>query len=43
MEDANDDEFVLSSFGVVLEVNKRGTNLNKTMRDIVERNYRRTF
>ena len=43
MDDLNDDELVLSSFGVVLEVNERGKNFYKIMRDIVERTYRCTF
>jgi hypothetical protein len=38
-----DDELVLSSFGVMLEVNERVEIFYKTMRDIVERTYRRTF
>jgi hypothetical protein len=36
IEDVNDDELVLSSSGVVLEVNERGNFFYKTMRDIVE-------
>jgi hypothetical protein len=37
IEYVNDDELVLSSSGVVLEVNERGGgNFYKTMRDIVE-------
>jgi hypothetical protein len=43
IEDVNDDELVLSSSGVVLEVNERGENVYKTMMDIVERTYKRTF
>ena len=43
IEDVNDDELVLSSFGVVLKVSERGENFYKTMRDIVEQTYRRTF
>ena len=35
VEDINDDELVLSSSGVVLEVNERGGDFYKTMRDIV--------
>ena len=43
IEDVNDDELVLSSSRVVLEVNERGENFYKTMRDIVEQTYRRSF
>ena len=44
MEDLNYDELVLSSSRVVLEFNnKGGVEFYKTMRDIVERMYRRTF
>jgi hypothetical protein len=37
MKDVNDDDLVLSSSGVVLEVNERGKLFYKTLRDIVER------
>ena len=43
MEDANDDELVSSSSRVALEVNRRGKEFFKTMRDIVETTYRHTF
>ena len=43
MDDVNDDELVLSSSRVVLEVNGRGKIFYKTMRDIVERTYRCTL
>ena len=43
MDDANDDQLVLSSFRVVLEVNRRGKQFYNNMRDIVERTYRHTF
>ena len=43
MEDANDDKLVLSSSGVVLEVNERGKRFYKTMRGIVDRMYRHSF
>ena len=43
IEDVNDDELVLSSSGVVLEVNERGIDFYKTMRNIVEQTYKRTF
>ena len=36
MEDANDDQLVLSSSGVALEVNRRGKEFYNTMRYIVE-------
>ena len=40
MDNANDDQLVLSSFGVVLEVNRRGKEFYNTMTDIVkERTY----
>jgi hypothetical protein len=42
-EDVNDDELVLSSSRVVLEVNESEKNFYKIMRDIVERMYRRIF
>jgi hypothetical protein len=42
-KDVNDDELVLSSYRVVLEVNDKGKNFYKTMRDIVERMYRHYF
>ena len=43
IEDVNDDELVLSSSRVVLEINQRGEFFNRTMRDIVEQTYRRIF
>ena len=43
MEDSNDDQLVLSSSRVVLEFNRRGKEYYNTMRDIVERTYKRTF
>jgi hypothetical protein len=36
MKDLNGDDFVLSSSGVVLEVNERGNFLNKNIKYIVE-------
>ena len=36
IEHANENELLLSSFGVVLEANKRGENIYKTLRDLVE-------
>ena len=39
MEDANDDQLVLISYGVVLEVNRSGKEYYNTMRDIVEITY----
>ena len=43
MEYSNDDQLVLSSSGVVLEVNRREKQFYNTMRDKVERTYMRTF
>jgi hypothetical protein len=43
MEYVNDDKLVLSSSGVVLEVNERRENFYKTMMDIVEQTYRHNF
>ena len=43
MKDGNGDELVLSSSGVVLEVNRRGKEFYNFMRDIVERTYIHTF
>jgi len=43
MKDVNDDDLVLSSSGVMLEVNKRGNVFYKTMRDLVEITYKCTF
>ena len=43
MEDANDDQFLLGSFGLVLEVNRRCKEFYNNTRDIVERNYRCNF
>jgi hypothetical protein len=43
MKDVNDDDLVLSSSRVVLEVNERGKLFYRTLRDIVERTYRHTF
>ena len=36
MEDANDDQLVLSSSGVVLEVNGKGKYFYNSMSDIIE-------
>ena len=38
MDVLHNDEFVLSSSRVVLEVNEQEKNFYKTMRDIVEKN-----
>ena len=43
IEHANENELLLSSSGVVLEVNERGKNFYKSLRDLVERMYRRYF
>ena len=44
MKDVNDDDtLVLSSSKEVLQVNERGTCIYNTLRNIVERAYRRTF
>jgi hypothetical protein len=43
IEYVNDDELLLSSSRVVLEVSEREYLFYKTMRDIVERTYRQTF
>ena len=44
VKDVNDDKMlVLSSFGEVSKVNKRGECFYKTMMGIVERTYRHTF
>ena len=43
IEHANENEFLLSSYGVVLEVNERGENFYKTLRDLVERRYILSF
>ena len=43
IEHANENELLLSSSGVVLEVNERGKNFYKSLRDLVERMYRRFF
>ena len=43
IELANENEFLLSSSRVVLEVNKRGKNFYKILRDLVERMYRHSF
>ena len=43
MEDANDDQLVLSSSGVGLEVNRRDKEFYNTMRYIVEKTYKCTF
>jgi hypothetical protein len=43
MKDVNDVDFVLSSSGVVLEVNDRGIVFHKIMRDLVEIFYRHNF
>ena len=37
IEHANENELLLSSSGVVLEVNERGKNFYKSLRDLVER------
>jgi hypothetical protein len=37
MKDVSDDDLVLSSSGVMLEVDERGKLFYKTLRDIVER------
>jgi len=39
----NDNDLVLSSSRVVLEVNEKGKLFYRTLRDIVERTYRHTF
>ena len=36
IEHSNENEFLLSSSGVVLEVNERGKNFYKSLRDIVK-------
>ena len=43
IEHANENEFLLGSSGVVLEVNERGKNFYKSLRDLVEQMYRRSF
>ena len=44
MKDVNDDDMlVFSSSRDVLQVNERGKCFYNTMRDMVERTYRRTF
>ena len=43
IEHANENEFLLSSSGVVLEVNESGKNFYKSLRDLVERMYRSSF
>ena len=44
MKDLNDDDMLfLSSSEEVLQVNKRGKCFYNTMRDTVERTYKRTF
>ena len=43
IRDINDDELVLNSSGVVLEVNAMREFFYKTMRNIVERTYKRNF
>ena len=43
IEDANDDELVHISSGVVSKVNRIGKYFYNTMRDIVEKTYRGTF
>ena len=42
-KNVNDDELVISSTIVILEVNERGKQYFKTLRDIRERMYRHTF
>ena len=43
IEHANENELLLSSSGVVLEVNERGEIFYKSLRDLVERMYRHSF
>ena len=43
IEHANENELLLSSSGVVLEVNERVKNFYKSLRDLVERMYRHSF
>jgi hypothetical protein len=44
VEDVNDDDgLVISSFGVVLDVNERGKMFYRALRDMVEIMYRRHF
>ena len=43
IEHANEKEFLLSSSGVVLEVNERGKTFYKSLRDLVEQIYKRSF
>ena len=42
-EHANENELLLGSFGVVLEVNERGKNFHKSLRDLVEQMYKFSF
>ena len=43
IEHANENELLLSSSGVVLEVNESGKKFYKSLRDLVERMYRHSF
>ena len=43
IEHANENELLLSSSGVVLEVNETGKFFYKSLRDLVEQMYRRYF
>ena len=43
IEHENENELLLSSFGVVLEVNERGKFFYKSLRDLEEWMYRRSF
>jgi L-serine deaminase len=43
IEDVNDNELVLSSSRMLLEVNERMKNFYKAMKDIMEQTYRRNF
>ena len=43
IEEANENEFLVSSSRVVLEVNERGKNFYKSLSDLVEWMYRRSF
>jgi hypothetical protein len=44
LKDVNDDDdLVIHSYGVVVEINERGKLFYGFLRDIVERKYRRNF
>jgi hypothetical protein len=44
LKDVNDDDdFVINSFGVVLEVNERAKSFYRALKDTVERTYRHNF